>query len=171
MPREAGPSCSHPSWIDPQLTRGSPPDIQLWTNVRSPGFTTGERLSEVQSLLNSPSKVTLARSLQRCEAQRLVDSLDRVSQRCLPSLPRELIQYNTGPCAVAPRRRILAARSAPRSQGLQNAEDRTLIVYTPRGVHTRRGGSLREGFHSRELWKIPGSHRGYQMSQDERGKL
>ena len=76
-------------------------DIQFWANLCVVEITSSECLSEVQTLLNCPSKITLARSFQGREAQTFIDFLDQVIQLCPPGLlDRELILPNIGPYAV-----------------------------------------------------------------------
>lgn len=55
-------------------------DIQFRSNIYSSEATSSESLSEVQSLLCCPTKITIARSLQGTEAQTFIDFLDRVSR-------------------------------------------------------------------------------------------
>ena len=73
---------------------------------------------------------------------------------------------NTGPFTAASRRQTLATGLTAHSQDLQITEDRTLVVYSSRGLHPRRGSSLSGGVFCRERWKIPGVHCGRQTSQD-----
>ena len=47
-------------------------------------------------------------------------------------------------------------------------EDRALVVFTSRGVHSHGGSSLRQGINRCKRWKIPGMYRSYQVSQEER---
>ena len=79
MPHEAGRSPPRLQRIDRQLIQDSFLDIRFWTKTHSTEITSGEYLSEIQSLLNSSSKIALARSLRRREAQTLIDLLDQVS--------------------------------------------------------------------------------------------
>ena len=69
-------------WVDHQLTESS--DAQFWADIYSLEVPSNECLSWVQSLLSSPSKITVARSFQGSEAQTFVDFLDRVSKLCPP---------------------------------------------------------------------------------------
>ena len=71
----------HLQAVDDQLVGSS--DTQFLKAIHSADVDSSERLSEVQSLLNSPFKVTLVRSLQGNEAQTFIDALDRVSQSWL----------------------------------------------------------------------------------------
>ena len=57
---------------------------QFWLDLYTPEIPSKECLSRVQSLLSCPTKITVARSFQGNEAQRLVDFLDRVSKLCYP---------------------------------------------------------------------------------------
>ena len=67
------------------LTSDSLLDLQFWTNICSTEITPSERISQVQSLLDSPSKIDLALRFRGPEAQRLIDILDQVSRSCSPS--------------------------------------------------------------------------------------
>ena len=67
--------------------------MQFWANIYSTDITSSECLSEVLSLLNCPSRIAVARSLQGSEAQTFIDFLDRVSTKlhasCLGDLGRQ----------------------------------------------------------------------------------
>ena len=78
---------------------------------------------------------------------------------------------NTGPSPVASRRQALAAVFTAYSQDLQRTEDRTIIVYPSRGLHTHRTSSLPWGVFCRERWRIQGIHRSHKTSQNKRGGL
>lgn len=56
------------------------PDAQPWSGLYNLEITSEDCLSEVRSLLNSPSKISVARNFQGPEAQSLVDFLDRVGE-------------------------------------------------------------------------------------------
>lgn len=53
-------------------------DIQSWVNTLSLEVPPSECLSMVRSLLVCPINIVVARSLQKNEAQRLIDFLDGV---------------------------------------------------------------------------------------------
>lgn len=83
MSREAGrsipPPFFHPHRADSNRPI-DPSDVQsFWTNIHASDIGSSEHLSEVQSLLNSPSTVALARSYQGREAQSFIDYLHQVS--------------------------------------------------------------------------------------------
>lgn len=54
-------------------------DTQYWAAIYSMEITSSSCLSEVESLLNCPSKIALVRGLQGSEAQAFIDFLDQVS--------------------------------------------------------------------------------------------
>ena len=58
-------------------------DMQLWANIRPSEIPPNQCLSAIRSLLNCPTNITVARSFQGDEAQRLINFLDRVSKPCL----------------------------------------------------------------------------------------
>ena len=60
------------------------PDDQFWTSIDSAEITSGECLSNVQSLLRSSCKIAVARSFEGVEAQTFIDFLDRVGEVCMP---------------------------------------------------------------------------------------
>ena len=53
---------------------------KLLTNIYAMEITSDKCLSEVRSLINSPSKIQAVRSLQGNEAQKFIDFLDQVSK-------------------------------------------------------------------------------------------
>ena len=55
------------------------PDVPFWANMQSADIDWSDCLSEVQSLLNSPSKLTLTRSFEGTNAQMFINLLDHVS--------------------------------------------------------------------------------------------
>jgi len=61
-------------------------DTQFWTSIYSSEITSNECTSGVQSLLNCPSKITVARSFRGADAQKFIDFLDRVSKLCVQRL-------------------------------------------------------------------------------------
>ncbi|KAF9651759.1 kinase-like protein [Thelephora ganbajun] len=63
-----------------------PTDTQFWANFYTVEITSDECLSEVGSLLNCSSKITVARSLRGNEAQAFVDFLDRRGLRLLSKI-------------------------------------------------------------------------------------
>ena len=90
-PRRWGPYTANVSWgASPSSTLPlpcsqlmgrqliGPLDIQYSANIYSTEITSNECISEVQSLLSSPLRIALARSIQGNNAQTLIDSLDRV---------------------------------------------------------------------------------------------
>ena len=81
MFREAGRSATPPLLPSHRANNRliDPFDAQFWTNNHALDIDSGRLLSEVQSLLNSPSMVALARSLQGREAQSFIDRLHHVS--------------------------------------------------------------------------------------------
>ena len=56
-----------------------PFDVRFWTNIPSSNIGSSECLSGVQSLLNSPSNITLLLSFEATKAQMFIDFLDQVS--------------------------------------------------------------------------------------------
>ena len=68
-----------PQWVDNQLV--SPFNAMFWGNTPSVGIDRSEHeyLSGLQSLLNCPSKITLARSFRGAQAQMTINFLDQVS--------------------------------------------------------------------------------------------
>ena len=81
MSCETGPSSTppflRPQWVDNRLTDAF--NVPFWANIRSADVDRSESLSEVQSLLSSPSKITLAQSFEGTEAQFVINFLDQVS--------------------------------------------------------------------------------------------
>ena len=59
-------------------------DALFWDTIFSTDITSAEDLSNVSTLVHSPSKITVARSLQGDNAQRMIDLIDQVSdsRRC-----------------------------------------------------------------------------------------
>ena len=76
MPCEIGTLPLRLQCIDIQLIDST--GVQFRSNNYSLETTSNESLSEVRSLLCSQTKIAAARSLQGCEAQALIDFLDRV---------------------------------------------------------------------------------------------
>lgn len=62
------------------------PDDRFWASIYSAEITSGECLSNVQSLLCSSCKIAVARTFEGVEAQTFVDFLDRVSEVWMPPL-------------------------------------------------------------------------------------
>ena len=102
MSRESGRGSIPPlpQRVDHPLV--DPPDIQFWTNMRSMEVTSSECLAEVQALLSSPSKITLARSFRGNEAQMFIDFLNQVSI-IMPVVLPQLMAPSTGTYVVMPR--------------------------------------------------------------------
>ena len=71
-----------PPLLDHFPTQSS--DVQPRPEIHSLETPPSEYLSRVQALLSCPTKITVARSFQGDEAQRLIDFLDQVSRFCLP---------------------------------------------------------------------------------------
>ena len=71
-----------------------------WADICSLETPSNECLSIVQSLLSCPTEITVARSFQGGEAQRLIDFLDRVSKPCYPrcNYPTHCVQVLTRLC-------------------------------------------------------------------------
>jgi hypothetical protein len=61
-------------------------DALFWNTILSTDITSAGDLSNVSTLVHSPSKIAMARSLQGDDAQRMIDLIDRVSDshRCPP---------------------------------------------------------------------------------------
>jgi hypothetical protein len=81
MPHEIVPPGAHPSlWQNPctkALTQAL--DTLFWDAIFSMDVTSAEGLSNISTLVHSPSKITAARSLQGDKAQTFIDLMDRVS--------------------------------------------------------------------------------------------
>ena len=75
--RPSTPPLLRPQRVGDSLTDSF--DVQFWTNIRSLDIDSREYILGVQSLLNSPSKITLARSLKGAKAQMFTNFLDQVS--------------------------------------------------------------------------------------------
>ena len=88
MPCEPGLSGAipllRPQWTGHWFTGSL--DVQFWTDIFSMEITSNECLTKVRSLLNCPSKIAIARSFRRNEAQTFIDFLDRVSKWRAPCL-------------------------------------------------------------------------------------
>jgi hypothetical protein len=69
-------------------------DMQFWANIYSSESSSDDCLPTIRSLLSCPTNITVARSFQGDEAQRLIDFLDRVSEPRSPCFnkPRHSIQ-------------------------------------------------------------------------------
>ena len=66
-------------------------DIKFSANIYPMEITSNECISQIESLLSCPSKITLARSIQGTEAQTFIDFLDQVGRSyilCLGNLRR-----------------------------------------------------------------------------------
>ncbi|KAF9790663.1 kinase-like domain-containing protein [Thelephora terrestris] len=83
MSCEADRSCTSPLLPPHQADNWliDPSDIEFWTNAQSLDFNSSEYLSKVQSLLNSPSNVALARSFHGRKAQLVIDFLHQALAR------------------------------------------------------------------------------------------
>ena len=68
-------------------------DTQFWSSIYSLEIASNECLKEVRSLLNCPTKITVARSFRGHEAQTIIDFLDRVS-KSFNLVPRQLRSMN-----------------------------------------------------------------------------
>jgi len=79
---ETGPLGMHPSLPLSAVDEGSHSltlDVFFWDAIFSTDVTSPEGLSNIATLLHSPSKIADARSLHGDQAQRFIDLLDQVS--------------------------------------------------------------------------------------------
>ena len=83
-------------------------------------ITSSECLSEVQFLLNCPSKITFARSFCGNEAQTFIDFLDRVRVQRAKYRGDDLERQITGSRMWLPRSQTLAARPTTSFQDLRS---------------------------------------------------
>ena len=67
-------------------------DPHSWSDLYASDITSNDFLLKVQSLLDSPSKVALARAFQGSEVEVLIDFLDAVSEFCAPRLGNPMHQ-------------------------------------------------------------------------------
>ena len=170
MSYESGPLFSFvQGQIDHWLINSS--DIRFWTKIYSMEVTSGECLSEVQFLLNCPSKITFARGFCGNEAQTFIDFLDRVRAQRAKFRGDNSERQNTGTRMWLPRSQTPAARPTTSFQDLRSTSDYTLFIYSPTGALARRADPLPRRVRRRERWGIPGTHRSHQASQDERRGL
>ena len=81
VPWGASPSSTLPLPCSQYMGRQliEPLDVKYSANIHSMKITSNECISEVQSLLSCPLKISRTRSIQGNQAQSFVDSLDRVS--------------------------------------------------------------------------------------------
>ena len=67
-------------------------DALFWDTIFSIDVASAEGLSNIRTLVHSPSKIAMARSLQDDQAQRFIDIIDQVSSSSKrPLVPRMLI--------------------------------------------------------------------------------
>ena len=81
MPHETGPPGAHPSlWQSPcTKTLTQTLDTVFWDASFSMDIASTEGLSNISTLVHSPSKITAARSLRGDKDQTFIDLIDRVS--------------------------------------------------------------------------------------------
>ena len=140
-PSGAPPLC--PSWVDQWLI--GPLGMQIRASME---ITSDECISEVKSLLNCPSKVATARSLQGVEAQTLIDLLDKVRTPTM-SCPKNLT-HQTGAYAIVSGRQTLAPVFAASLQDLQGPRYHPLLLSSQCRAHSCREGSLPRRIRRRE---------------------
>ena len=109
---ETGASRTHLSLRLQWTTTHPTLDALFWDNVFSVDITPTEGLSIVTDLVNSPSKISEARSLQGDQAQSLIDLIDRVSDSSKrTSVPRILIMsYSSSRLRTSTRNCLCGAR-------------------------------------------------------------
>lgn len=85
-------------------------DALFWDAIFSTDITSVEGLSNITTLLQSPSKIHVARNLLGDQAQSFIDLIDRVSDLGKrPSVPRVLIMTSTASRVAVPRSKTLSA--------------------------------------------------------------
>lgn len=165
------------SHLHPQRTDGPPPNCAtctaasssaiLYNGIRAADTSVAESILNIRSLIHSPSRIAIARSLRGIEAQGLIDHIDQASEKVFcptPATPFGAYEmtWHSGHHITRTGRETSKTMFAPSLQGLQSLRNVAHIVYPTTRVNPRRQNPLFRRVCGCQRRRVPGTSCGHQ---------